>query len=296
MSMDFQTITINAEDILYAGLVAESKGLCESDGFPPPQYMQCHFFHLAEKPEEENIRALVKEIPGSGLCTAYLCKDGDVFFRYSGESPNVLEILADLVAKAYGDEISKVMPLHEFFTVYDVMDTQSRLKAECSRKLKKQTKQSMELAKFLTNDVLIQALNRTIQLTKMQRALRKDPHILIVEDQIFSQKLLTAILKDYTCTVADDVASALLLYMEKCPDIVFLDIELPRLSGHSFAKFLNEIDKDAYVVMVSGNQYSDDVKTAKENNVKGFIGKPYKKEAILDAVQKFKTFRSKKSS
>lgn len=84
------------------------------------------------------------------------------------------------------------------------------------------------------------------------------------------------------------------MYMEKCPDIVFLDIELPDLSGHNFAKLLKKIDDDSFVVMVSSNQYEKDIQQARENFVKTFIAKPYNKNAILHVVDFFKKERKRK--
>nr|MBX2834027.1 response regulator [Micavibrio sp.] len=193
----------------------------------------------------------------------------------------------------YGSFIEKFMPLETFFEEYDNIDGISRLKVECAKKLKKQTKKSLELSKYFTNEQLIHSLKNTVKLTQMQRAFRVKPHILIVDDQVFSQKILETILKDYTCHIADSSGEALLVYMEKCPDIVFLDIELPDINGHHFAKLANRIDENAYIVMVSGNKQQEEIKTALSNNVKGFIAKPYEKQTILKIVDQYANIKSK---
>ncbi|MCD8526099.1 MAG: response regulator [Alphaproteobacteria bacterium] len=289
--MGFSVIDSNAEDLLYASLLAE--GHAGSAGTGDVHFLQCQFFHLGEKASLSDIQEILSDIKDLKDCSLYLCTDGDVIIRWVHNGYDVRNHIAKAMEHKFGDDIRRYMKLEDFFLDYDVMDAQTRLRAECAKKLKKQTKQAKELAKYFVDERLIAALARTINLTKMQRSFRGNPHILIVEDQIFSQKMLTSILKDYTCHVAENAGEALLMYMEKCPDIVLLDIELPDLSGHRFANLVNRIDTDAYVIMVSANRQEADIKTARSNQVKGFITKPYEKERILEAIDQFKKQRKK---
>ena len=87
---------------------------------------------------------------------------------------------------------------------------------------------------------------------------------------------------------------ALNLYLEYAPDIVFLDIELPDISGHQFASAIRKIDPGAFIVMLTRNNYMGDVTRAKEAGVKGFIVKPDIKQKIFDSIQLFQ--RRKKST
>ncbi|MGE4314227.1 MAG: two-component system response regulator, partial [Pseudobdellovibrionaceae bacterium] len=124
-----------------------------------------------------------------------------------------------------------------------------------------------------------------------QRTMRTKPVILAVEDQRFSQKLLMYILKDYTVYIAASSAEALLLYMEKCPDILLLDIDLPDLSGHEFAQLINKIDPEHYIIMVSANHSKEDIIRARQNRSKRFIVKPYEKEELIRVVDDYKMIK-----
>lgn len=292
--MNFTVVDKNAEDMLYALLIAEEQKMTDkTQKVPNMRFLQCQFFHVAMTASLADVRDFLNSMTGAEECTLYFCSDGDIIIRWTGGGNEVRDHLVKSITQKFGPHIKEYMNVDEFFVDYDLLEGSTRLKAECAKKLKKQTKQSQELARYFADDRLISTLNKTVQLTKMQRAFRTQPHILIVEDQIFSQKILKTILKDYTTHIAGGCGEALLLYMEKCPDIVFLDIELPDLSGHTFARLINKIDDDSYVVMVTGNQYQEDLKAARENKVKGYIAKPYEKEAILKAVAQYQKTKKK---
>lgn len=293
--MNFNVIDKNAEDMLYALLVAEGQK-ASSQKIANIRFLHCRFFHIAMKIGPDDICGLLDGMPDAEECALYFCGDGDIIIKWSDGPADMSNCLIKAISEKFGESIKKYMSTEEFFVDYSMVEGWDVLKSECAKKLGRQSKHSKELVQYFKNEALITTLSKTVQLTKMQRTFRALPHILIVEDQIFSQKVLTSILKDYTCYLAKGSGEALLLYMEKCPDIVLLDIELPDINGHNFAKLVDRIDEDSFVVMVSGNQYEKDIKTSKENNVKGFITKPYEKETILKVIEQFKKFRKKRAA
>lgn len=258
-------------------------------------FLQCCFFQLGLKPEKDILDNFSLSADSDISCTAYFCSDGDIIFEWKDGEYNdyILESLKALIKQRYKNNIERVMDDDAFFIEYDALIAQTDLKRECIKKQGKVTKSSQELLKYMQNPQLIATFKKTMHIISMQRMMRVNPHILIVEDQIFSQKILLSALKDYTCHVSSSTGEAIVTYIEKCPDIVLLDIDLPDLSGHKFANFLNQIDSQTYIVMVTSNTYTKDIKQAKENNVKGFIPKPYKKDVILDILGKFKKHRKK---
>ncbi|MCB1532888.1 MAG: response regulator [Alphaproteobacteria bacterium] len=294
--MDCSIIDTDAEDMLYALLIAEGQRTAGgNEKVTNINFLQCQFFHIDIKPDPSTFYGALKSLLAEAQeCGLYFCTDGDVIIKWNGDNQDIRYGLVKMVTNMYETDIEKYTSIDDFFIDYDMINSRDKLKSECAKKLKKQSKHGKELSKYFSNVNLIGALQKTIHMIKMQRALRAQPQILIVEDQKFSQKILTTILKDYTCHVAGTSGEALLLYMEKCPDIVFLDIELPDLNGHQFARLVRNIDQDSYVVIVSGNQYEEDIKTAKENDVKGFISKPYEKEMILKVIEQFKRTRKRK--
>lgn len=142
------------------------------------------------------------------------------------------------------------------------------------------------------------AVSESLQITEQQilqfrrakaaRADRLHPEILVVEDQAFSARLLLNMLRrTYHANHAADAGEALELYSLHAPDIAFLDIELPDMNGHALAQALRILDPQAHLVMVTANNYAPDVLRAKENQVKGFIVKPYTKQKIDETIAKF---------
>lgn len=122
------------------------------------------------------------------------------------------------------------------------------------------------------------------------RPSREKLRVLVVEDQLFSRKILEEVLHHYhNVDTAATAKDGIRLYLETAPDIALLDIELSDDSGHTLARFIKSIDPDSFVVMVTGNNSVEDVALAKSNRVDGYIVKPYNKARILEAVDKYYT-------
>lgn len=134
----------------------------------------------------------------------------------------------------------------------------------------------------------IPALAAHFRIAMNMRKSREKLRILVVEDQLFSRKILQELLHHtYIIDVAASAKDAMRLYLEQAPDIALLDIELTDESGHTLARFIKSIDPASFVVMVTGNNSVEDVALAKSNQVDGFIVKPYNKSKIFECVDKY---------
>ena len=66
----------------------------------------------------------------------------------------------------------------------------------------------------------------------IRRDRHEDPVVMMVEDDRFTATYAANIIsKDFDLILAKSGEEAIALYIEHCPDIVFLDIHLPGLSG-----------------------------------------------------------------
>lgn len=134
----------------------------------------------------------------------------------------------------------------------------------------------------------IPALAAHFRIAQSMRASREKPRILIVEDQLFSRRILIELLHHfYLVDAASTAKEGMRLYLENAPDIALLDIELTDESGHTLARFIKSIDPASFVVMVTGNNSVEDVALAKSNKVDDFIVKPYNKSKVLEAIDKY---------
>lgn len=120
------------------------------------------------------------------------------------------------------------------------------------------------------------------------RTLRTKPLFLVVDDQIFIRKILKDFLqKSYAAETAETLQEAWAMYLNSAPNVVFLDVELGDGNGHVLASHIKNIDPDAYVVMVTGNNHVSDVEIARLNKVDGFIAKPFNINNIRTALDRF---------
>lgn len=130
----------------------------------------------------------------------------------------------------------------------------------------------------------------------LQKPYRTQLNILVVEDQIFSQRLLCEILRgargrngkdNAIIDAVQGVQDAWKLFVKKAPDVVFVDLCLPDGSGHMLASAIKSMDPTAHVIIVTANNYQEELSVARQNNVDGFIVKPYNKKQIMDCVERY---------
>lgn len=127
-----------------------------------------------------------------------------------------------------------------------------------------------------------------------QKRYSKKMNILVVEDHAFYQKLLCEIIRgarvpgveSIMVDVADGLRAAWSIYLKKSHDIIFVDLSLSDGSGHALARAIKEIDPMAMVIVVTANNYEEEQGVARQNNVDGFIAKPYSKKQILDCIER----------
>ena len=105
--------------------------------------------------------------------------------------------------------------------------------------------------------------------------------ILVVEDNIFLRNLLCETLQStHKVCSAGSIKEGLQLYLDKAPDIVFLDINLPDGSGHDLARQIKQHGPGSFIVMATANDHAGDKTEAKVNGVDGFIIKPFDKKSV----------------
>lgn len=118
----------------------------------------------------------------------------------------------------------------------------------------------------------------------------EDTTILITDDSILARKQLKDIISTLGTPVfveATDGQSAIDKYKEVHPDLVFLDIVMPKKDGNDAIRDIMEFDPEATIIIASSVGTQSQLKNALEAGAKDFIQKPLDKEQVLAAVKRF---------
>jgi CheY-like chemotaxis protein/molybdopterin-guanine dinucleotide biosynthesis protein len=133
----------------------------------------------------------------------------------------------------------------------------------------------------------------TIAIQKRRR-LRSAIYVLIIEDDVMVRGLIASMLRDeYQILQARNAETGIITYIDRAPNIVFLDIHMPGLGGCETLKHLKQIDPASYVVMLSGDSTSNNVISTRAEGASGFIGKPFSKEKLDEYIKKCPSIISK---
>lgn len=116
----------------------------------------------------------------------------------------------------------------------------------------------------------------------------KSIRVLITDDSKFVVKQLTQILvseKYEVCGTAYDGEEAIQLYQELKPELVTMDITMPKMDGLESLEKILEYDKDARIVMISALGKEEMVKKALLTGAKNFITKPLDRKKVLERIK-----------
>lgn len=112
--------------------------------------------------------------------------------------------------------------------------------------------------------------------------------IMVVDDVEFMRLSVKNILESNSFKVvgeAKDGVSAIKKYKECRPDIVVMDILMPKLNGIETLKAIKQIDKNCKVIIISAIAEESIVKEAVISGARNFIVKPFEQEVFIRAVK-----------
>lgn len=112
--------------------------------------------------------------------------------------------------------------------------------------------------------------------------------ILIVDDTLFMRTLLKNILFSGGHTIAGEAGDgndAIEKYRELKPDLVTMDVVMPKMNGIEALKGIKALDPNARVIMCTAVGQEQMVKLAIKNGARGYIVKPFQAPKVLDEVK-----------
>lgn len=113
--------------------------------------------------------------------------------------------------------------------------------------------------------------------------------VMIVDDALFMRNMLKDIFTRAGFEVvaeAENGQEALERYREVHPDLVTMDIVMPKRSGIEALQDIMAEDPEACIVMVSALGQDSLVLEAVESGARDFIVKPFKEEKVLEVVSR----------
>jgi two-component system chemotaxis response regulator CheY len=115
------------------------------------------------------------------------------------------------------------------------------------------------------------------------------PRVLIVDDLPSMRERLERILSDAEFEIAGTAGNgeqALVMYMDRRPDVVLLDIIMPGMDGISTLDALLRLDAGARIIMCSAVGEQRMIVRAIRHGAKDFVVKPFSEERVVSAVSK----------
>jgi len=117
---------------------------------------------------------------------------------------------------------------------------------------------------------------------------KKNAKILLVDDNDVTREVLRVILRSEGYNVvgeATDGGTGLELAMKLRPDLILLDIVMPKITGTEILPRIRELLPEARVLMVTANKDQDTITEVVKNGIHGYILKPFNAQKIIDTVE-----------
>jgi chemosensory pili system protein ChpA (sensor histidine kinase/response regulator) len=120
-------------------------------------------------------------------------------------------------------------------------------------------------------------------------AAEKRTFALVVDDSITVRRVTQRLLERNGMKVmtAKDGVDALSILQEHVPDVILLDIEMPRMDGYELAQHVRADTRLAHIpiVMITSRVGEKHRARAIELGVNDYLGKPYQEHQLLDAIE-----------
>ena len=129
---------------------------------------------------------------------------------------------------------------------------------------------------------------------------KKKLNILIVEDEMVSQRLIREILTPYgNCDIAENGEEAVNIFRMSLDngngyDLICMDIMMPEVSGHQAIRLIREIEESygleinecVNIIMISAlDDPRNVVEAFKDHGATGYITKPVKRDELLKEIR-----------
>lgn len=115
----------------------------------------------------------------------------------------------------------------------------------------------------------------------------KNVNIVIADDDRVTRSVLRLLLQEQLYTVVGEAADgekAIELCLNNKPDIVFLNIDMPKLNGHQLAAQIRQNIPGICIIMISSLPTVANVQQAMQAGANGFVVKPFNAVKVIETV------------
>lgn len=114
-------------------------------------------------------------------------------------------------------------------------------------------------------------------------------NVLIVDDSRTSRRMLKEIIIEMGHSVIEECPDGevgFVKYKELNPDLVTLDITMPKIDGLQALQLIRNYDPNAKAIMITAAGQRDKMVQAVKYGASEFITKPYEKDEVIKIIKK----------
>lgn len=133
------------------------------------------------------------------------------------------------------------------------------------------------------------AAHEQAQLEEQQEEAQRAPLIMVTDDSVTVRRVSTRLLErqGYEVVTAKDGIDAIAVLEEYQPDLMLLDIEMPRMDGYEVAMHVRREERlrDIPIIMITSRTGEKHRERAFDIGVNAYMGKPFQEGELLTAIR-----------
>lgn len=139
--------------------------------------------------------------------------------------------------------------------------------------------------------LLARGETRSAAVQMVPEELKTTPLVMVVDDSLTVRKITGRLLarEGFQVLTAKDGVDALQQLSDVIPDVMLVDIEMPRMDGFELTRNVraNESTRQIPIIMITSRTADKHKNYAFELGVNAFLGKPYQEEELLGQIRSF---------
>ena len=143
----------------------------------------------------------------------------------------------------------------------------------------------------LIRDDIASAMNPQPELVSTEVPAKQTKLVMVVDDSVTVRKVTTRLLErnGFDVITAKDGVDAIAILQDQKPDVMLLDIEMPRMDGFEVATLVRHDDrlKDVPIIMITSRTGQKHKERALSIGVNEYLGKPFQEHDLLENIERY---------